>query len=48
MPPYPKHLETSTTRTGKSYQELHDWLDNYPDTKADRHSLDIMGRGGGC
>ncbi|MBF0377621.1 MAG: HDIG domain-containing protein [Desulfamplus sp.] len=42
MPPYPKHLEISTKRTGKPYQKLHDWLDNYPDTKADRHSLDKL------
>jgi uncharacterized protein len=42
MPPYPKHLETSTKRTGKSYQEMHDWLDNHPDTKAERHSLDKL------
>lgn len=42
MPPYHKHLETSTKRTGKNYQALHDWLDNYPDMKSDRHSLDKL------
>lgn len=39
MPPYPKHLETSAGRTGNDYQQLHDWLDNYPDHKAARHDL---------
>ncbi|MBF0467560.1 MAG: HDIG domain-containing protein [Desulfamplus sp.] len=42
MPPYTKHLETSTKRTGKPYQEMHDWLDNHPQMKADRHSLDKL------
>ena len=42
MPPYPKHLETSTQRTGKDYQELHDWLDNHPDDKAARHDLGAL------
>jgi len=42
MPPYHKHLETSTKRTGKSYQEMHDWLDNHPQMKADRHDLDKL------
>ena len=39
MPPYTQHLETSAGRTGNNYQQLHDWLDNYPDDKAARHSL---------
>lgn len=39
MPPYAQHLETSAGRTGNNYQQLHDWLDNYPDDKAARHSL---------
>ena len=39
MPPYAQHLESSTARTGKDYQPLHDWLDNYPDHKAARHNL---------
>jgi uncharacterized protein len=42
MPPYDKHLETSFKRTGKSHQALHDWLDNYPQMKAERHSLDKL------
>ena len=42
MPPYHKHLETSTQRTGKSYQEMHDWLDNHPQMKAERHNLDKL------
>lgn len=42
MPPYNKHLETSTKRTGKSYQQMHDWLDNHPQMKAERHSLDKL------
>ena len=42
MPPYHKHLETSTKRTGKPYQEMHDWLDNHPQMKAERHSLDKL------
>ncbi len=41
MPSYQKHLEISTQRTGKSYQEMHDWLDNHPQ-KAERHSLDKL------
>lgn len=39
MPPYAKHLETSTRRTGNDYQQMHDWLDNHPDHKAARHDL---------
>ncbi|MGQ3685292.1 MAG: hypothetical protein ACUBOA_09870 [Candidatus Loosdrechtia sp.] len=42
MPPYNKHLETSTKRTGKDYQAIHDWLDNHPQMKAERHSLDKL------
>ena len=42
MPPYHKHLETSTKRTGKSYQQMHGWLDNHPQMKAGRHSLDKL------
>lgn len=42
MPPYAKHLETSTQRTGKYYQPLHDWLDNQPDHKAARHDLTAL------
>ena len=39
MPPYAKHLEISKGRTGKDYQQMHDWLDNHPDHKAARHDL---------
>jgi len=42
MPPYHKHLETSTQRTGNDHQAMHDWLDNHPDMKAERHSLDKL------
>jgi uncharacterized protein len=42
MPPYPKHLETSTQRTGKDYHQLHDWLDNHPAHKAARHDLETL------
>jgi len=42
MPPYHKHLETSKIRTGNDYQAMHDWLDNNPDMKASRHSLDKL------
>ncbi len=42
MPPYTKHLETSTKRTGNNYQEMHDWLDNHPDDKATRHDLEAL------
>lgn len=42
MPPYEKHLETSAARTGKDYQAMHDWLDNSPEMKASRHSLDKL------
>ncbi len=42
MPPYHKHLETSTKRTGKDYQAMHDWLDNHPQMKAERHNLDKL------
>jgi uncharacterized protein len=42
MPPYGKHLETSTKRTGKNYQAMHDWMDNHPDMKAHRHSLERL------
>jgi uncharacterized protein len=42
MPPYHKHLETSTKRTGKDYQAMHDWLDNHPQMKTERHSPDKL------
>jgi hypothetical protein len=42
MPPYNTHLETCTKRAGKDYQTMHDWLDNYPQIKAQRHSLNNL------
>jgi uncharacterized protein len=42
MPPYAKHLEISAKRTGKDYQEMHDWLDNHADDKAARHDLGAL------
>ena len=42
MPPYDKHLEASAARTGNDYQAMHDWLDNSPDKKASRHSLERL------
>ena len=42
MPPYDKHLQASTARTGNDYQAMHDWLDNSQDMKASRHSLDKL------
>lgn len=42
MPPFEKHLETSIDRTGNDYKALHDWLDNHPDNKKERHDLDFL------
>ena len=42
MPPYAQHLQTSSQRTGQDHQPLHDWLDNHPEHKAERHSLDKL------
>jgi uncharacterized protein len=42
MPPYEKHLETSTGRTGQDHAAMHGWLDNDPNSKAGRHSLDLL------
>jgi uncharacterized protein len=42
MPPYEKHLETSKKRTGNDYLDMHDWLDNHPDHKSERHDLDKL------
>ncbi len=38
MPPTPKHLQTSLSRTGKDYAALHAWIDD-PVLKADRHDF---------
>ncbi|MDP2196416.1 MAG: HDIG domain-containing protein [Rhodocyclaceae bacterium] len=38
MPPTTKHLQTSISRTGKDYAELHAWI-NDPDQQLDRHDF---------
>lgn len=38
MPSIPKHVEISKERTGKSYQEVHEWIDD-PDHKNERHDI---------
>ncbi len=42
MPPYTQHLVTSSKRIGKDCQEMHDWLDNYPEQKAARHDIEAL------
>jgi hypothetical protein len=39
MPPVAVHMKTSTERTGNDYQALHEWLDNDPEMKAERHDV---------
>ena len=39
MPPVAKHFKTSNERTGKEYREVHEWLDNDSEKKAERHDL---------
>jgi hypothetical protein len=39
MPPVAEHLRASKERTGKEYQELHEWLDSDPEKKAERHDI---------
>lgn len=39
MPPVVKHFKVSSERTGKEYREVHEWLDNDPEKKAERHDL---------
>lgn len=41
MPPTPKHLQTSISRTGKDYAALHAWIDD-PILKAERHDFTRM------
>jgi uncharacterized protein len=41
MPPTPKHLQTSLSRTGKDYAALHSWIDD-PVLKAERHDFTRM------
>lgn len=38
MPPVVKHIEISKERTGKSYQEVHEWIDD-PEHKNERHDI---------
>lgn len=38
MPGIEKHLETSLRRTGKSYREVHEWIDD-PQHKNERHDI---------
>jgi uncharacterized protein len=39
MPSIEKHVETSRRRTGKDYQELHEWIDKDPAKKVERHDI---------
>ncbi len=38
MPPVKKHMQRSLARTGKDYQELHEWIDD-PEHKNERHDF---------
>ncbi|MEW5908900.1 MAG: hypothetical protein AB1659_03780 [Thermodesulfobacteriota bacterium] len=38
MPSVPKHIEIGKERTGKSHQEVHEWIDD-PDHKNERHDI---------
>ncbi len=38
MPSIEKHEQTSLKRTGKTYTEVHEWIDN-PETKSERHDI---------
>lgn len=39
MPPVAGHTKSSVERTGKAYQEVHEWLDLDPEKKAERHDI---------
>ncbi len=39
MPPIASHTKASQERTGKNYQDIHEWLDLDPATKAERHDI---------
>lgn len=41
MPSIEKHVETSLKKTGKKYQEVHEWIDN-PPTKNERHDINAI------
>ena len=38
MPELHTHIQSSLTRTGKEYREVHEWIDNM-DTKYERHDF---------
>ncbi len=38
MPSIEKHVETSIKRTGRSYREVHEWIDD-PQHKNERHDI---------
>lgn len=38
MPPIEKHIQTSLSRTGKEYREIHEWIDD-PEKKNERHDI---------
>ncbi len=38
MPSIKKHVEKSMQRTGKTYQEVHEWIDE-PQHKNERHDI---------
>ncbi|MHB0915605.1 MAG: HDIG domain-containing metalloprotein [Thermoleophilia bacterium] len=37
MPPFEEHLVTSKARTGYEHRDVHEWLDQDPERKAERH-----------
>lgn len=39
MPPIKEHIKASIGRTGKEYNDVHEWLDLDPDKKAERHDI---------
>jgi hypothetical protein len=39
MPPVDKHIQSSVAKTGKEFREIHEWLDNDPAAKAERHDI---------
>ncbi len=38
MPSLEKHMEISRNRTGKTYREVHEWM-NHPDFRENRHDI---------
>lgn len=39
MPPLDKHLKTSVEKTGKDFKAVHEWIDDDPLKKAERHDI---------